>query len=133
MTALTALVLFAGLTLVLMFTYVNFRVLKVLGGMPANSWGRDLPSKDPAFVVRAHHAHLNMVENLPVFAAIVLAAYAMGKSAVVDPVAMYVFYLRLGQVGSHLIGTSHWLVMARATFFTGQVLLMFWMIWGLLN
>lgn len=134
MTGMTALLYFTAWTLILMFTYVNYRVLLTLTGKkPANSWTRNQPNDDPAFVTRVQHAHYNAVENLPVFAAIVLAAAALGKSAVVDAVAVWVLYLRLAQSGVHMIGTSAALVFVRAVLFTGQVVLFFYMIWGLLH
>ncbi len=134
MTGITALLLFAAWTLALMFIYVGPRVALVLAmKKPANSWGRDDRNEDPAFLVRAKHAHLNCLENLPVFAAIVLAGVALGKSAVVDQVAMWVLYARLAQSGVHLIGVSHWLVFIRANFLIVQALLFAYMIWGLLN
>lgn len=133
MTATTALLLFAGWTLVLMFLYVGRRVVLVLAmKKPANSWIRGQPNDDPPFIVRAHHAHLNALENLPVFAAIVLSALALGKASVVDPVAPYVLYARLAQSAIHLMGTSHWLVFIRANFLVIQALLFAYMIWGLL-
>ena len=134
MTGITAVLLFAAWTLVLMFIYVNYRVLLTLTfKKPANSWSRVAADADPAFVQRAHHAHLNCVENLPVFAAIVLAAAALGKSPVVDAVAAWVLYLRLAQSITHLIGTTAALVFIRANFFLLQALLYFYMIWGLLH
>jgi uncharacterized MAPEG superfamily protein len=134
MTGMTALLLFAAWTLLLMFIYVNYRVLLTLTGKkPANSWTRGQPSDDPAFIMRVHHAHLNAVENLPVFAAIVLGAYALDKSAVVDAVAAWVLYLRLAQSTIHMISISATAVFIRATFFTLQALLMLYMIWGLLH
>ena len=134
MTGITALLLFAGWTLVLMFIYVNYRVMLTLTfKKPANSWGRDAADVDPAWVKRAHHAHLNCVENLPVFAAIVLSATALNKAPVVDAVAAWVLYLRLAQSVTHLIGTSAALVFIRANFFLLQALLYFYMIWGLLH
>ena len=134
MTGITALLLFAAWTLVLMFIYVGPRVALVLAmKKPANSWGRDDANIDPPFLVRAKHAHFNCLENLPVFAAIVLAAAALGKSAVVDQVAMWVLYARLAQSTVHLIGVNHWLVFIRANFLIIQGLLFAYMIWGLLN
>lgn len=133
MTGITALLLFAAWTLVLMFTYVGYRVVLVLAmKKPANSWGRDDKADDPAFIVRAKHAHLNALENLPVFAAIVLAAVALGKSPVVDQVAALVLYARLAQSTVHLIGVNHWLVFIRANFLVIQAALFAYMIWGLL-
>jgi uncharacterized MAPEG superfamily protein len=133
MTAITALLLFAAWTLVLMFVYVGYRIVLVLSmKKPANSWGRDDKVDDPAFLVRAKHAHLNCLENLPVFAAIVLAAMALGKAPVVDAVAAFVLYARLAQSVVHLIGVSHWLVFIRANLLLVQALLFAYMIWGLL-
>lgn len=134
MTAITALLLFAVWTLVLMFIYVGYRTALVLAmKKKANAWTRGQPTDDPPFVTRAQNAHLNCVENLPLFAAIVLAAHALGKAPVVDAVAAWVLYLRLAQSVTHLIGISHWLVFIRANFFTLQALLYFYMVWGLLN
>jgi uncharacterized MAPEG superfamily protein len=134
MTGLTALLLFAAWTLVLMFIYVGYRVALTLTFKKApNSWGRTAADVDPPFIQRAHHAHLNCVENLPVFAAIVLAAYAMGKAPVADAVAMWIVGLRLAQSVTHLIGTSAALVFIRANFFLLQGLLYVYMIWGLLR
>ena len=73
------------------------------------------------------------MENLPIFAAIVLAAVALGKSPVVDAVAGLYLLARIAQSVVHLISTSHWFVFLRANLFVVQVLLSFWMIWGLLN
>lgn len=133
MTGITALLLFAAWTLLLMFIYVGYRVALVLAlKKPANSWGRGDKTDDPPFVTRAQHAHLNCLENLPVFAAIVLAAVALNKTAVVDAVAMWVLYARLAQSITHLIGVSHWLVFIRANFLVVQAALFAYMIWGLL-
>ncbi len=134
MTGMTALLLFAAWTLVLMFIYVNYRVLLTLTGKkPANSWPRGQPTDDPPFITRVHHAHLNAVENLPVFAAIVLAAFALDKMAVVDAVGAYVLYLRLAQSTVHMISISATAVFIRAVFFTLQALLFLYMIWGVLH
>jgi uncharacterized MAPEG superfamily protein len=133
MTGITALLLFAAWTLALMFLYVGYRVALVLAmKKPANSWGRDDKADDPAFVVRAKHAHLNALENLPLFAAIVLAAVALGKQPVVDQVAAFVLYARLAQSAVHLIGVNHWLVFIRANLLIVQAALFLYMIWGLL-
>jgi uncharacterized MAPEG superfamily protein len=137
MTGITALLLFATWTLVLMFTYVGYRVALVLAmKKPANSWGRDDKVDDPAFIVRAKHAHLNALENalenLPVFAAIVLAAVALDRTPVVDEVAAWVLYARLAQSAVHLIGVNHWLVFIRANLLVVQAALFLYMIWGLL-
>lgn len=134
MTGMTALLLFAAWTLALMLFYVNYRVaLTLTFKKAANAWPRDGADADPAIIKRAHHAHLNCVENLPVFAAIVLAAYALGRQGVVDTLAAYVLYLRIAQSLVHLSGTGPAQVFVRANLFLLQVALMGWMIWGLLH
>jgi uncharacterized MAPEG superfamily protein len=132
MTGIIAVLGFALWTLLLMFISVNWRVLEVLRGRPANSWGRDGAIAKPAIVVRMEHAHLNCLENLPVFAVLVFAAYFMGKQPVVDALACYVVYARVAQSTVHLLGTSPALVLIRATFFVMQVLMFFYMFWRLL-
>lgn len=132
MTSLQALLGFGAWTLLMVFVVVNWRVLEILRGKKANSWTRGAEAERPALVKRAEHAHMNCVENLPLFAVIVLGAAALGKSAVTDPVAGYVLYARIGQSVVHLLGTSHWLVLVRATFWTIQIGLFAYMFWGLL-
>jgi len=132
MTAITALLLFAVWTLLLMFIYVLPRVAKVMAGKKkANSWTRGQPTDDSPLLVRAQHAHMNCVENLPVFAAVVLAAYALGKAPVVDALAVWVLVLRVAQSTVHLISISHWMVFLRANLFVLQLLLILYMVWRL--
>lgn len=134
MTGITALLLFAGWTLLLMFVYVGRRVLLVLTMQKkANAWMRGEPNDDPPVFTRVQHAHFNCLENLPVFAAIVLSGVALNKTAVVDPVAAWVLYARFAQSIVHVIGVSHWLVFIRANFLVIQAALFFYMIWGLLH
>lgn len=132
MTGFTALLILVAMSLALTMTYAGYRVLLVIMGKKrADAWTRGKPSEDPAFIVRASHAHLNCVEMLPVYGAIVLVAAAMGKSAVVDALALAFIGLRLAQTTTHLIGVSHWLVFIRASFFVPQVLICFYLIWQL--
>ena len=134
MTAITALLLFTAWTLVLMLIYVGYRVALTLAmKKPANSWGRGQPNDDPPFITRAHHAHLNCLENLPVFAAIVVAAFMLNKLPVVDQVAAFVIYARLAQSTVHLIGVNHWLVFIRANLLVIQAGLFAYVIWGLMQ
>lgn len=132
MTGMTAVLGFALWTLVLVFVSVNWRVLEVLRGKGMNSWGRDDGIAVPELVKRMQHAHLNCLENLPIFAVLVFAAAFMGKSAIVDSLACYVLAARIAQSLVHLIGTSAGLVFVRATFYVVQVLIFFYMFWGLL-
>lgn len=133
MSGMTALLLFAAWTLAMMFASRGYR-LSQFSTMkkPVNAFPRGIANEDPAFFVRAEHAHLNCLENLPVFAAIVIAAYGMGQSAVVDGVALYVILARVAQSVTHLIGTSVPLVWVRAGFFFVQIILFLTMIVKLL-
>jgi uncharacterized MAPEG superfamily protein len=134
MSGITALLLFAAWTLVLMLVYVNYRVLQIFSGRKrADSWTRGRPTDDPSFIERAQHAHMNCIENLPVFGAIVLSAYAVGRPGVADAFGGYVLWLRLAQSIVHLIGVSHWLVFIRGNLFTIQVILFLVMIWQLVH
>ncbi|MBA4286313.1 MAG: MAPEG family protein [Xanthomonadaceae bacterium] len=133
MTGFEAVLLYVFVIIALVLSYALPRVPQVLtGARPANAWGRDQPSIDPALLVRAQHAHANAVENFPLFLAVVVVGALIGKSATaVDPLAIYVVYLRIGQAGVHLLGTSFWLVMTRATCFLAQIGLVATMAWRL--
>jgi uncharacterized MAPEG superfamily protein len=132
MTGVTALIGFTAWTLLLVLIVFNWRFFEVLRGKPANSWGRGIAAPSPPFIVRVEHAHANCLENLPVFAALVLGAVALDKRAVIDLAGPFVLYFRLAQSACHLAGTSHWLVFVRANFFMIQWLLFAYMAWSLL-
>jgi uncharacterized MAPEG superfamily protein len=132
--SVVALLGFAGWTVLLVFVVLLQRTAVVMfKRTPANSWPRGTTnSDDPPIIIRIRDAHLNCTENLPIFAAIVAAAAALGKLPATDAVALWVLYARLAQSVTHLIGVTHWLVFARASFFSVQLLLYGWMIWRLL-
>jgi len=131
--SLRALVWFAAWALVLAFVMVNHRVYFVLTGQrKINSFTPDGAGVS-AFQARACRAHANCYENLPVFAALILAAVAAGKSAITDPLAMIAVYARMIQSTVHLISISQGAVAIRATFYTLQMLIMVWWVWRLLG
>jgi uncharacterized MAPEG superfamily protein len=134
MTGLTALLLFAALPVILMFTYVTYRVGNVLfAHKPADSWTRGLSAPVPGFFDRAQNAQLNCLENLPVFAVIVMAGHFLGRDGLVDSVAGPILFARLAQIAVHLTGVNHWLVLIRATFFGIQAALFLYLIVALLS
>ena len=124
--ALFALAGFAGWTVLLLFTVANLRVANFFTGKKAinafSPTGEDLPG----FGHRVTRAHLNCVENLPVFAALVVAAGLSGQFSIMESTVMYVLYARIGQSVAHMISTAALVVWVRATFFFVQVLLMAW-------
>jgi uncharacterized MAPEG superfamily protein len=74
------------------------------------------------FYRRAVRAHLNCVENLPVFAAIVFATQASGlHSATLDVLSAGVVAARVVQTSAHLISGSNAAIAVRSTFFTIQL------------
>ena len=132
MVALQALIGFAAWTLLLVLVIFAWRGIEiVINGKKADSWTRGKQVDETALIRRIEHAHINCLENLPIFAVIVLAAAAMGKSAVTEPYAMYVLYARVAQSVTHMIGISHWLVLVRATFWAVQLALFVVMLLGL--
>ena len=90
--AICALLGFTALTVVLALGYVGYRVALVLSfKAAANSWTRGAASHvDPAIVTRVQHAHMNCIENLPVFATVVFIAYAMGQLALIDATMVFI-------------------------------------------
>jgi len=124
--ALVALAGFAGWTLLLLLTVANLRVANFFTGKKAinafSPTGEDLPG----FGQRVTRAHLNCTENLPVFAALVVAAGLSGQFSIMEGTVMYVLYARIGQSVAHMISTAALVVWVRATFFFVQILLMAW-------
>ena len=128
MTGMTALLIYIVWTLILALSYATYRLPLVLTGKKAaNHWERGNAVDDPAILVRAKAAHLNCLENLPLFAALVLVAAATGQSETVNAVAGFIVAARIGQSVVHLIGTSSPLVFIRASLFLAQVALMLYL------
>ena len=133
MTGMTALLIYIVWTLILALSYATYRLPLVLTGKKAaNHWERGNAVDDPAILVRAKAAHLNCLENLPLFAALVLVAAATGQSETVNAVAGFIVAARIGQSLVHLIGTSFPLVFIRASLFLAQVALMLYLAFALM-
>ena len=134
MNAYTAVLLYAAWTLLLPIFYAGIRVPAIAGGKKAaDHWERGKTPDDPPLLQRAKHAHLNSIENFPIFAAVVVIAGLMGKLAIPDAVAGYVLYARVLQSVMHMLGTSLPLIALRGFFYAVQVALIFYMLWGLLR
>jgi uncharacterized MAPEG superfamily protein len=87
-------------------------------GLPTPSDYRSAPTSPlPEWVKRANRAHLNAVESLAPFAAVVLIAQATGvSSAVTEHCAAVYFYARVAHAVIHISGFG--LFMARTVAFT---------------
>lgn len=126
-----ALLGFTAWTIALITVVLFYRTgLVMTGKTRANSWTRGGQTwSDPGLITRMTHAHLNCVENLPLVAAVILAAQVMGQGAITDGLACALLGLRIGQSVTHMIAVNHWMVFIRATFFTGQILiLVYWIL-----
>jgi uncharacterized MAPEG superfamily protein len=85
-------------------------------------------SPHPAHRRRIEDAHANCLENLPIFAVIVLAAATLGRIGAVDALAPFVPYARIAQSLTHLSGVGPMQVLlVRAGFWAVQRVLFGWM------
>ena len=124
MTALQALLGFTAWTLALIGLVFGYRGLAYLKGTPITHWPRGVRhADDPALLHRIEDAHANCLENLPLFAVLVLVAAAMAKLPAINALAACVLYCRVGQSLAHLWGTGSMLVHVRATLWAGQLVL----------
>ncbi len=129
MGAFHALLGFTGWTLLLVTVIFAYRGVRLLGGTPINSWGRGAKTtEDPAFIKRVEDAHANTLENLPIFAVLVLSAAALGKLEAVNAIAPFALYGRVAQSLVHLSGTSPLQVFLRASFWAVQLIVFFLML-----
>ena len=130
---LMALAGFAGWTVLLTFGLVNVRLFNAFGGakIPLNKFS---PSGDdlPGFGQRFTRAHLNCLETLPIFAALVIAAGLSDQLSVMEGTAMYLLFSRIAQSITHMISTSMLMVLLRAVFLSVQVALMLYYSYQLL-
>lgn len=133
---MSALLLFAAWALLLVSATFLYRGVRTLGGTPANSWTRGATPEqtgDPALMKRLADAHSNVLESLPIFAVLIFAAALLGKLEAVETAALLIVFARVGQTVTHLVGIAPWLVVIRATFFSAQLALFFWMFLQLLG
>ena len=109
-----ALLLFTGWTFLLVLIVFAYRGVALLSGTSITSWPRGSKNaNDPGFIQRVADAHANTLENLPIFAVLVL-------------------YARIAQSAVHIAGVNTPLVLARATFWTVQLVCFGLMFYGLL-
>ena len=124
MTAFDAVLLYILWMIFLLLIYAGPRIPQALvGAKPIDTWERNKAPTDPAFFQRAKGAHLNCIENLPLFAGVVVIAALMNQIAIADSIAAYVLYARVAQGVVHMSGTSFIQILLRATFFLIQVVL----------
>ena len=115
---------FALWTLMPMLACVGgFRVGSVLLGKAApNAWPTHKEHEGPEFYKRAMRAHVNCVENLPVFAALVVIAHLAGLSSpTFDLACQITVAARIGQTVAHIASGRSMGVNIRFAFFCVQL------------
>jgi len=102
------------------------RVLAVLRGKAkADAWPTHEAHGGPEWYRRAMRAHVNCVENLPVFGAIVLIAHVAGVgSPTFDLACQVMIAARVGQTITHVSSGTATAVNVRFTFYSVQLICM---------
>ena len=123
---------FVSWTMLLMLAIVAVRSILVLSGKrAANDFPADQPHAGPPAYQRLLRAHLNCVENLPLFAAVTLLAISLEVTGLTDGPAQLFLGARVLQSLVHLSGSSALLVQVRFSFFLIQLGALATMIWRL--
>ena len=131
-TPLLCLMLFALWTITLIiFGVGGYRVMMVVGQKRApNSFPADKPHEGPGWYQRCIRAHLNCVENLPVFGAVVLVGAVAGVDTPwLDLLAQIYLVARVLQTVTHLTSVSAMAINVRFSFFFVQLLCIVAMAW----
>lgn len=127
---LWTLLAFAVWTIVVLMAGIGVRrwSLILTGRAQLTDFPADAPHGSPAYR-RAVRAHANCVENLPIYGAIVLAAFAAQATApVLDALALVFIAARAGQTLVHiLLVETNTTVFIRFAFFFTQIVAMLWM------
>ncbi|HYC55822.1 MAG TPA: MAPEG family protein [Candidatus Binatia bacterium] len=127
-TPLYALMGFVFWTVFVVLAIAGARVSQVLAGKAAaNSFPSGQQHGGDAYW-RLNRAHVNCVENLPLFAAVVLTGHVTGHTAGAFATAaqLYVFS-RVGQTIAHVASGSVMAVNVRFTFFAVQMICLLYM------
>ena len=121
--SLTCLLLFVAWTVALLLSVGALRVWRVQTGAARPG---DFPASVPhggGRYWRLNRAHLNCVEFLPLFAAVVLTGAVLGvEDDWVDRLAVAIVAARVGQSLTHVASAGGRAVQVRFTFFAVQVL-----------
>lgn len=129
-TPLWVLLAFAVWTLVVLMVGVGIRrwSLILTGRAQLTDFAADVAHGSTAYR-RAMRAHANCVENLPVYSAIALTAFAaQATSSLLDALAIAVIVARIGQTLVHTIFVeTNATVLIRFLLFFAQVIAMLWM------
>ncbi len=120
-TELTYLAWSAFLCIVLWLPYVLERVQSQ--GLVTTLNYPERPPTPAAWAQRAHRAHLNMVENLPAFAVLVIIAHLTDVNAATG--AALFFWARLLHAVVHIMGIPYIRTLAFAASWIGLLIIFF--------
>ncbi|AZC24749.1 MAPEG family protein [Pseudomonas sessilinigenes] len=121
---------FAGWTLFILFSTVGvYRWSRILTGRATVSQWQPGKPQGSEWYQRAMGAHRNCIENLPVYAAIVVAINASQvDSGTLDSLALVLLAARIAQSLVHIcVPQSDTIATLRFVFFFIQILAMAWM------
>ena len=126
--SIVALVLYALWAIALVLMVAADRVLMVIRGeAKANSFTPGVPHGSDSYW-RINRAHLNTVENLPIFAAIVLSGWVVGmETASFNRLAIVVVVARIVQSAIHIASGSVAAITFRFTALAVQLICEIWM------
>jgi uncharacterized MAPEG superfamily protein len=96
---------FAAWTLLTLFGSIGvYRWSRILTGRASIAeWRADVPQGSDWYQ-RAIRAHMNCVENLPIYTALVVALVARGvQSSIIDRLSVAILAARVGQTLTHII------------------------------
>jgi uncharacterized MAPEG superfamily protein len=116
--------------LILLVTIGPYRWVRILTGRTrASHWTSD-PNAGSGYYPRAMRAHMNCIENLPVFVAIIYACDRVGlQSPLLDALALTVLGARIVQSSVHiaLVQTDN-VIFVRFGFYFAQIVAMISMV-----
>jgi uncharacterized MAPEG superfamily protein len=126
--SITALVVYVLWAIALVLALAFVRSTMVLRGRaPANGFTAGTPHGSDAYW-RLNRAHLNTLENLPIFGAIVLSGWVVGmESATFNRLAVIIVVARIVQSLIHLVSGSVTAVVFRFAAFGVQLICEIWM------
>jgi uncharacterized MAPEG superfamily protein len=126
--SVVALVLYALWAIALVLMVAADRVLMVIRGeAKANSFTPGVPHGSDSYW-RINRAHLNTLENLPIFAAIVLSGWVVGmETATFNQLAIIVVVARIVQSAIHIASGSVAAISFRFAALAVQLICEIWM------
>lgn len=108
--------------IVLVIWVVSYRAVLILGGKKrVNEFPASGDNSDKPFYSRLLRAHANTMENLPLFAVVIIAAVLLNDTSLSDSLAWVLVGARIAQSVVHLTSTSELAVWIRFCLFAVQM------------